>query len=292
MLENFYQKYKNEILFLVLILFSLNFLIYVEIIKLFTLKDAQIYFLNVGQGDSQLIILPKNIKILIDGGPLNKNLLLNLDKILPFYDRYIDLVINTHSQLDHYGGFLELLQRYKVGYFLSNEQENNNVYFLNLKKIISDKKIKTSTLDFNDKISYSKSFLKVVWPKKLNKGSFNDNSLVLLFIFNDIKTLFTSDIGLKVEKELIGDLTKIDILKVAHHGSKNSNSLEFLKFIQPKIAVIEVGKNNYGHPHFQTLRNLALINSKVFRTDLDGQIKINLKSGRRVEIMKENNIKF
>ncbi len=287
MLENFYQKYKNELIFLFLIIFFLNFLIYVEIFKLLFDNNAKIYFLNVGQGDSQLIILPKNIKILIDGGPLNKNLLLNLDKILPFYDRYIDLVINTHPQLDHYGGFLELFKRYQIGYFINNGQESNNVYYFNFKKIILDKKIKTISLDFDDKIVYKNAVLKTLWPKKIIAGDFNDNSLVFLFIFKNIKTLFTSDISAKVEKELISYLDKIDILKVAHHGSKNSNSLDFLNFIQPYLAVIEVGKNNYGHPHSQTLKNLNLVNSQILRTDVNGLIRIELKDNKIIKIKKE-----
>src|SRR3989344_4254135 len=84
---------------------------------------AELYFLDVGQGDSELIILPqgkdgRSIKILVDGGPPNGKLISDLSSILPLEDRYIDLVIMTHPQLDHFGGFIELLRRYEVGRFI------------------------------------------------------------------------------------------------------------------------------------------------------------------------------
>ncbi|MEX0690052.1 MAG: hypothetical protein WD095_01270, partial [Candidatus Paceibacterota bacterium] len=91
--------------------------------------------------------------------------------------------------------------------------------------------------------------------------------------------LLTGDIGYKTEK-LLREGVSVDILKVAHHGSKFSSSLDFLERVNPKISVIQVGKNNYGHPTEEVLNNIALVGSQVFRNDIDGTIKIKLNNNQ------------
>ena len=115
----------------------------------------------------------------------------------------------------------------------------------------------------------------------------NDSSLVIKFISKDIKALFTGDISQKVEKYLAktnSSSLASDILKVPHHGSNNSSYADFIKLVNPSVSVIGVGKNSYGHPRKEVLGRLADINSLVFRTDIDGTIKIAVKKDVKMAI--------
>ena len=102
--------------------------------------DLKLYFLDVGQGDSQLILVD-GIKIMIDGGPVNGKALENLVKLLPSSDRYIDLLVLTHPQLDHYGGFIDVLKNYNIGAFVANGRKGESDAYLSLVEVIKDKQI-------------------------------------------------------------------------------------------------------------------------------------------------------
>mgnify|MGYP001569822700 CR=1 FL=1 len=243
--------------------------------------NLKIYFLDVGQGDSQLVVLPGGVKILIDGGP-NASVIEQLDKILPFYQRYIDLVILTHPQKDHSAGLVEILRRRGASLFLSNGQKASITAYQELEKTLKDLRVPTISLSASDKIKYRSNTLSILWPPaKLVSKEINDYALVGLLESPGIKALFTSDIGAEQEKVLIEKYNlDLDILKVAHHGSKFSTSQDFLIKTQPKIAVIEVGKNSYGHPTAEVLNRLVSIGAKILRTDQLGTVKLEVKEGK------------
>jgi len=244
--------------------------------------EPGVYFLDVGQGDSELIILPGGVEILIDGGLSNGRALTELAKILPFTDRYIDLVVMTHAQLDHFGGLINIMNRYEVGAFLWNGVKGQPLALRDLEEAINGNRVRSIVLKAGDKIKYQSSVIDVLSPGQEKFKDINESSLVFNLVYKDTNFLFTGDIGRKVEK-LIKDKTgKIDVLKVAHHGSKYSSSPEFLNIIQPKVAVIEVGENSYGHPTEETLEKLEQIGASIFRTDEHGTIKV---------ISKDNTIK-
>ena len=239
-------------------------------------KNAEIYFLNVGQGDSELIVLPGNIKILIDGGPDNK-VLSELSNELSSLDRYIDLVILSHPEQDHFGGLVGVLKNYKVGAFIYNGINRQNLSFQQLEKTVHENKISMIALGQGDNITYLNDKLEFLWPAKdyLNDKQLNDTVLVTRFSTVDGKALFVGDIGENIESELVKkyDL-KADVLKVGHHGSKYSSAESFLKNVSPEISVIEVGKNSYGHPAPAVLERLASVGSQIFRTDKNGDVEI------------------
>ena len=243
--------------------------------------DLGLYFLDVGQGDSQLI-LADGIKIMIDGGPVNGKALENLAKLLPSSDRYIDLLVLTHPQLDHYGGFIDVFKNYNVGSFIASGRKGESDAYLSLVEIIKDKKIPYIALIEGRVIRYKDLSLEVLSPslKNLSSSELNDTSLVILLKDGDLKVLYTGDIGANVEKELAGkyDLSA-QVLKVGHHGSRFSSSKEFLGELQPKIAIIEVGKNTYGHPTSAALGRLADVGAQVFRTDVNGLLGLVFKDG-------------
>lgn len=273
------SKNKKFILIIGVILF-LN-LFFWRIILFPPADNLKIYFLDVGQGDSQLVVLPGGVKILIDGGP-NASVIEQLDKILPFYQRYIDLVILTHPQKDHLGGLAEILRRRRIGLFISNGQKSSISAYQELEKTLKDFEVPAISLLASDKIKYQSSVLSILWPPaKLVSKNINDYAIVGLLESSRIKALFTSDISSDQEKNLIEKYNlNLDILKVAHHGSKFSSSWEFLKKSLPEIAVIEVGKNSYGHPTEEVLSRLASIGAKILRTDQFGTIKLEIKEGK------------
>lgn len=248
-------------------------------------KDSgslELYFLDVGQGDSQLII-GDGIKILVDGGPANGKVLSRLGKILPAADRYLDLVVLTHPQLDHYGGLIEVLKNYKVGAFISNGTKGDTAAYNDLRRELGGHELPYVGLMEGSRIIHGDLALNFLSPslQNLQSGEPNDTGLVFLLEKDGIRAVYTSDTGAAVEKHLVNkyDL-RAHILKVGHHGSRFSSIPEFLQEIAPRISVIGVGKNSYGHPTQEVLGRLASVNSAIFRTDQDGTVKIEIKNGK------------
>lgn len=252
-----------------------------------TVNDLKMIFFEVGQGDSQLVILPGGVKILIDGGPANNRLLTALSQIFPPFDRYLDLIILSHPQLDHFGGLIEVLKRYRIGAFIYTGQQGESSAWADLKKALNQNRIKTIILTQGDEIRYLNSYLDVLWPPAdLTQRNVNDLALVLRLVSASTTALFTGDISSKTEKELIKFYSQtIDVLKVAHHGSKYSSSIDFLKVLKPRLALIGVGKNSYGHPAFETLSRLASVGAAIFRTDIDGTITLK-SDGKKIQVFK------
>jgi competence protein ComEC len=254
-------------------------------------KYLKIIFLDVGQGDSILIQTPVAYNILIDGGP-NSNLVYKLDKYVPINNRKIDLMILTHPDPDHLIGLIEVLKRYKVNYVAYTGVSDPDLAYLEWKKLIKEKQIPTIIIDKKKNLKLDEKInLEFLWPQEnLVNKSFDDdnyNSIVCKLIFDQIKFLFTADIPKEVEEKLIElkeDL-EADVLKVAHHGSKDSTSLEFLNFVKPKYAVISVGRNKFGHPNFRVLSNLKKIRANILRTDFLKDI-IFITDGKELKLIK------
>jgi len=242
--------------------------------------------LSVGQGDSSLLLLPgsggDHIKFLIDGGPINGSLNSNLEKILGL-DKYIDVVFVSHPEIDHFGGLIEVLKTYQIGAVLYNGEDRDNSNWIEFNRIISDKKIAKIALVKGDSVVYTNSTIKTLNSANLSANT-NDSGLVLSLETDGFRALFTADIGAAIEKILAqsGDI-KSDILKVGHHGSKYSSGLSFLEKVEPKISVIEVGKNSYGHPTKEALDRLKEVGSQIFDTYKQGIIKI-VKEGGELKV--------
>lgn len=252
--------------------------------KLVESENLKIIFLDVGQGDATLIQTSNQQNILIDGGP-DKGIIYKLDQYLPFYQRRIDLMILTHPDPDHLNGLIEVLNRYQVKSFLFNGVFDESIDYQNFLRKIDEKGIKKEIAWQKGRINFQDGYLEFLFPlENLTGKSFkNDNeaSIVLKLIVGQIKILLTGDATKAVEKQLIKENIDLsaDILKVAHHGSRDSTGLEFLEKVQPKYAVISVGKNNkFGHPTLRVLKNLKKIGAKILRTDELGDIIFEINS--------------
>ncbi len=248
-------------------------------------KDAllKVYFLDVGQGDAILINYLNNNQILIDGGGDGKQLLSQLEKIVSPFDNVLEVVVATHPDKDHIGGLVEALKKYQVGLFLENSQKSNSQVYQQLEEIVRDKNIKRESIFEGSKIKMGELvFLEAFGPdfnyqEEEENKEHNDDSVVLRMDFGSNSFLFTGDIGIQKEKDFFFDQENIDVnfLKVAHHGSKNSSSDEFLKKVTPQFAIISVGKDNpYGHPTREVLERLKENGAEIFRTDEKGTIAV------------------
>jgi competence protein ComEC len=239
----------------------------------------KVEFFDVGQGDAEFIETSSKQQILIDGGP-DMSILEKLGKAMPFYDRYIDLIILTHPEADHLNGLIEVLKRYNVGAVVTTGIIRNTQEYEEWINLLQEKNTPIfiakagGIIDLGDNINVN-----ILYPFENLVGrkmsDTNNHSVVSRLIYGDFEALFTGDIEKSAENKLIsaGINLNSDILKIAHHGSKTSTSDAFLKAVNAVLAVIEVGKDNqYGHPHQEILERLK--NLEILQTGKDGNIKI------------------
>lgn len=273
-----YIKFKKKIcLYLIIVL-----LIFFKI-RPYMDNNTYIYYIDVGQGDSILVVTPHlNKTILIDTGGIvsfNENYKSNIikNKTIPFFRRIginkVDYLFLTHGDYDHAGEANELLSNFCVKKVFINKGNINNIEKkINNKEVL---RLKNFVID-NIKVN------------SLNNNVFNnenDDSTILLFNIYDYKFLFMGDASIKTEEYLLNNyiLPNVDILKVGHHGSYTSTSTDFINVIKPKYSVISVGENNmYKHPNKSVLD--ILDNTKLFRTDVDGTIEVKIsKKGYKIK---------
>lgn len=225
----------------------------------------KIYFIDVGQGDSTLIVTPKNKKILIDGGEGKTNVLFQylLDRRI----NKIDYIIISHFDSDHCNGLIEIIEKIRVENIVMSKQSKESEEYKKILEIIKQKNIKVSSVKAEDKIIIEKNlYTKILNPaEKFEFQDLNNNAIVAKLVYKNFSMLFTGDIE-KAEENLAKKYKnelKSTILKVAHHGSKTSTSEEFLKYVEPQIALIGVGENNkFGHPNQITIEKLKNIRSQ------------------------------
>lgn len=285
------QESKNRIILVIVLLIAFDIFVWRAIVLRPETTVPEIYFFDVGQGDSQLINLPGGAQILIDGGPSSQRLAERLADVLPANDRYIDLVILSHPQADHYRGLVGVLKYYRVGAFISNGADNRNESFRLLKDLLREKGIPEINLAAGDRIVYGGNSFSAISPSPefLRSPELNNGSLVFLVDIGSSTALFTGDIGFEVENFLTANYdVDADILKTPHHGSKYASGQAFLKEASPAVSVIQVGRNSYGHPTAETLARLANVGSRIYRNDEDGTVKLVIDGGR-ISVFAEKN---
>ncbi|MDD5312257.1 MAG: DNA internalization-related competence protein ComEC/Rec2 [Dehalococcoidia bacterium] len=273
---------KDYAVYLVPILLAANILVWVAFA---TLPDGKLHvsFLDVGQGESILIRTGEGRNVLIDTGPDSKAAAVQLGKCLPFWDRKIDMLILSQPQSDHTSGCLQIINTYKVKTVALSTLPSNSVFYEELDKLIEQKSIKTLSLHARQEISLGGGVKLVVLTPPVDqfKGTaddINNNSTALKLKWNSIDFLLTSDIEREAEKYLMENRIDLrsDVLKVAHHGSRNSTSDDFLAIVRPATAVISAGEQNrFGHPHQEVLDRLneRVGQNMVFLTSKCGTVE-------------------
>lgn len=251
---------------------------------------TKVTFLDVGQGDA-ILISQGNNQILIDGGPDGTVLLEQLGKEIPFWDRQIELVITTHPDKDHIDGLVDVLRTYKVSHFWQGQNVRDTDTFQALQREL-EKSTETNVKNVfaGARVNFPKGGeLKVLYPfdYEIIEGSdenVNLASIATTFKIVDQKFFFGGDLSSEQEDKFIG-LEDITVLKVGHHGSKNSTSNLFLHQLSPNDVIFSVGKENrFGHPDDEVLKRVENISVRVFRTDENGIISYECRESCKIEL--------
>lgn len=259
---------------LILILILINVLTFTIIFDWLNSKRL-VAFLSVGQGNAVLFKNKKNV-FLYDTGKYPSSVLKELDRLLPFYQRKIDVLIISHPDKDHYFASLEILKRYKVRLIILNGFSSTEAQYQQLLSLAKSKQIPIVYVKRGDTIIDNHFAFYVLSPNKKFKKD-NDNSIVLKVVGKN--SYFLSG---DIEKEAIKDLVNCcsryllaDFFLVPHHGSRYSLDENFYSAIKPKIAVIQTGSNFYGHPHKETLATLSKYTKRIWRTDFEKTLVAN-----------------
>lgn len=248
-------------------------LVALRIEKRYFASDLIVTFFDIGQGDSSLIQFPNGKTALIDAGGGWKEWNRGKADLLPELARLgileVDAAIVSHPDLDHAYGFLGVLEHLRVGELLFNQSfaKQNHPFLLRLIEEARTRAVKVSAISHTQSRSWNGVHVEFV-PLTAGMNP-NDQPLMVLLRFAGCRVLFTGD--LERPGEVLLTPPKIDLLKVAHHGSKTSSTEAFLQRSQPRWAVISAGLgNNYGHPNPQVVERLRRHGTEVFRTDFHG----------------------
>ncbi len=272
------KKGKVALVFIVCLIL-LNIFSWQEVFNLVENKYLKVIFFDVGQGDAIFIETPQKHQILIDGGP-DSEILEKLGRVLPFWDRKIDLVILTHPEKDHISGLIEVLKSYKVEYILWTGIIRDTSEYKKWKELIREERARIIIAQAGQKIVAGEALFNILYPLEKLEGeqidNSNDTSVVSRLVFNQNSLLFTGDISKQAEEKITEQKFSLasDVLKVSHHGSKYSTFEKFLDAVSPEIAVIQVGENNYNHPTQEVLERLNKLGIEILRTDRSGDIEL------------------
>lgn len=247
--------------------------------------DLKVHFLDVGQGDAIFIELPNNETMLIDAGEKSEE-----EKVLEYIDNLnyekIDYVVGTHPHTDHIGGLAYIIENKKIGNIYLPKVAHNSKTYENLLLTIKNKKKQVIGATKDMKIINSKDLkIFILAPTNGESSNLNNYSIVIKIVFKNNSFLFMGDAEESVERTLTN--VTADVIKVGHHGSDSSSSQNFLNKVNPKYAVISVGKDNqYNHPSLDIIKRYEKMNCQIFRTDINGNI-VFTSDGNTLNIMTE-----
>ena len=308
-----FWKYVFLILFLITILIWFSIFTYPN-------QNLKLIACDVGQGDA-ILVIQGSTQIMIDGGPNNK-ILDCLSDHIPFYDRKIEAVMISHPQKDHYGGIIDVIERYDVQTLIATELDSVSQEWQVLESKVRGKGIRVINPLEGMGLSIGLIHLDVLHPPKEAflasensmpapasgspsgqapqsyngvLGTFTSNkdpnefSIVAILSYYDFDALFTGDIGPELSDKIAERFVTrasqgVEYIKIPHHGSKNGLSAKLLDEANPQVAVISVGKNNsYGHPHEEVIKMLKDKGIRILRTDDVGDIVIE-SNGEKIQV--------
>jgi len=248
-----------------------NIFVWLAVVERRPSETLTVYFLDIGQGDAIFIDSPTHGRLLLDGGK-NMKVLTELGKILPFADKRIDVLIESHPDSDHIGGLPEVVSRYKVGVFLEPGVESDNIIDDELHRRLEEKKIpeilarRGMVINFGDGVK-----LEILFPNQdVSKWETNRASIIARLVYGEKSFLLTGDSPIAIENVMLNldsEILDSDVLKAGHHGSRTSTSLPYAQAVSPEYAVISAGLNNtYGHPHKEVLDILKKLGTNILST--------------------------
>jgi competence protein ComEC len=249
-------------------------------------ENLKVYFIDVGQGDATFIVTPQKKTILIDAGDKDEfhdygKDVVKFIKRLGYYS--LDLIFLTHAHRDHCGGMEYVLENLEVKKFYDTGFVYPSETYKNVLDAIKRRNVKYELGRKKEKIKLDPTIeLSIVYPdEELIFDDPNNNSMVIRIKYGEIAVLVTGDIESPAEQEIVRMYKKTpqkiyaNILKVPHHGSNTSSTLEFLNLVSPEVAIISCGINNrFGHPKKNVLNRYKRLGINIFRTDLDGTVEV------------------
>lgn len=287
---------KQYLQYVVLSIFVfINIFIWSAVLRADRAGVLTVAFLNVGQGDAMYIEAPNGNQMLVDGGPPSGAVLRELGRVMPFWDRSLDVVLATHPDQDHVGGLPSVLARMKTLNVVTTENTSDTGAYGAFEKMISEKHPTRILARAGEKIILDEGVVVEILFPNMNTAGWETNtaSIVARLSYGEQSFVFTGDSPISVEKYLVSKLAQdrqVDkngnalhstVLKLGHHGSRTSSSKLFLSAVDPEYAVISAGKDNkYGHPHKEVTDLLAELKipsistaergTIIFRTDGSG----------------------
>jgi len=254
-------------------------------VQLFASADGggglALHFLDVGQGDGAVLRTPGGRWLVIDAGPVSGRDDAGRRVVGPFLERQgvraVAAILVSHAHADHMGGVPSLLRRFGVGMLIEPGAPVADPAYGALLLSLDSARIPWHPGRAGEQFGLDGVRFTLLHPRP-NWAEWgedvNEDSLVLLAEYGEFQVLFTGDAGFPAESALRGSLGRVDLLKVGHHGSRGSTGGELLDSLRPLVAVISVGRNDYGHPAPETLARLGARRVPVLRTDQDGTISV------------------
>jgi len=239
-----------------------------------TSGSLQVFYLDVGQGDSTLIRTPKGQNILIDGGDNHKG-----DEVVDYLKQLgvksLDAIIATHPDADHIGGLDTVIDAIPTKSVYAPRVSHTTNTYKDFLLAVKNSGLKIKTAKAGLTLPLEGVTAEFIAPVADYGKDLNAWSAVLRVQYGNTSFLFTGDAETKSETDMLKrpDLLNADVLKVGHHGSDTSTSLKFLNAVNPKYAVISAGKDNkYGHPKSAIVNRLKKSKVTIYRTDTQGTI--------------------
>ncbi|MEY2363342.1 MBL fold metallo-hydrolase [Lysinibacillus capsici] len=236
--------------------------------------EMQVHFIDVGQGDSILIESPSGKTMLIDGGVKGAG-----QQIVSYLKELginkLDIVVATHPDADHIGGFIPVLDNMTIEQFYDSGKVHTSQTFEEMLTRIDEKNIPYHVPKIGDDIEFDKDVNVKVLNANDQATDNNDASIVLKMTYGNVSFLLTGDAGVALEKEMLQYDVKATVLKAGHHGSNTSSSEEFIQAVKPEVTILSYGEDNkYGHPHAEIVDRLQAIGSKIYATADLGTITV------------------
>ncbi len=277
-MENNFKQYYAFLFILVILV--INVFVWSAVVKEERAKVLTVAFLDVGVGDAIYIEAPNGNRMLVDGGP-DRSVVRELSKLMPFYERSIDVVLATHPDKDHIGGLIDVLRNYDVKNIVTTGATSTTDTDEAFKKAIKDEEKsgaenvvarRGTIIELSPEVFFS-----ILYPISIHaKDPTNDTSVVGILYYGNESFMLTGDAPQKVEKYLVatdGKNLKATVLKLGHHGSKTSSSESFLGNVSPDYAIISTAKKNrYGHPHKEVIDLLKKYNIPTIATYDSGTV--------------------